>query len=697
MVENKVVVLPVEGNRPRNNLAVGRSVVKENHGSLERKHYCRRGQRADSTSSTNGVLIGASSLSNFSTASPNAVKKLKGKELEISNRNYVDLTADSPQNDGKILTFSADTSPPGFSFLRRHHCSSYSRPKAAVVPNRSYVQLPADVEILDLGLELGQTTEPTRGCTRFSFPVETRDEDTACNKERADGQREEPNRLENVGTSSGGCYRRRNACKEKKDKEPVPIGTNNQLNGSPSGPEQLLVLKRKRSLLTDAGTSRQRFKPPHRVRDCSTRGSSFGGMERPIDVESLESPISSAAAKGNASASPMRARQIEEDELLAKFLQEDYGLEAETGNTSLDDAQLAQMLQEEENAKYMQQTVQPASQVDHGSIMRAARREMQRVLPIIRPPATRPTASSSRMRILRNLHDRSRQQMGRGRRLGGSTTNSNDRLLHFPEGLDLETVSLLGLVFEAQRSRFAPFKMRALAEGFPDSWTEHTIVPIHKSGDVMDVGTYRTIMIGPTLAKLYGAVLEEALSTLAETEGLRAPGQAGFRRSFSTIDRIFTLRCLIDQTRVKKRRLYCCFVDFRKAFDTVPRERLFRRLMDLGVGEELIWGIYALYEHVFGRVKCPGGISDTLVSTIGVKQGCPLSPTLLGLYIDEIVDFIQHRGGDGVEIGGTTVHILLYADDIVLVAESAEGLHCTATPISTGRFLLTARALSEPW
>ncbi|MCO5546768.1 hypothetical protein L7F22_000204 [Adiantum nelumboides] len=67
-------------------------------------------------------------------------------------------------------------------------------------------------------------------------------------------------------------------------------------------------------------------------------------------------------------------------------------------------------------------------------------------------------------------------------------------------------------------------------------------------------------------------------------------------------------------------------------------------------------------------------VYQTLVSTIRVKQGCPLSPTLFGLYIDEIVDFIQHRGGDGVEIWGTTVHILLYADNIVLVAESAEGL-----------------------
>eukprot|EP00250_Pteridium_aquilinum_P005233 c15361_g1_i1 orf=69-221(+) len=50
----------------------------------------------------------------------------------------------------------------------------------------------------------------------------------------------------------------------------------------------------------------------------------------------------------------------------------------------------------------------------------------------------------------------------------------------------------------------------------------------------------------------------------------------------------------------------------------------------------MIWGIYALYEQVLGRVRCPGGLSDTIASTIGVKQGCPLSPTLFGLYIDEV-------------------------------------------------------------
>ena len=86
------------------------------------------------------------------------------------------------------------------------------------------------------------------------------------------------------------------------------------------------------------------------------------------------------------------------------------------------------------------------------------------------------------------------------------------------------------------------------------------------------------------------------------------------------------------------------------------------------------WGIYALYEQVLGRVRCHGGLSEVIASTIGVKQGCPLSPTLFGLYIDEVANFIIRGGGGGIYISGTPMHIMSYADDIILVSESQEGL-----------------------
>ncbi|MCO5548233.1 hypothetical protein L7F22_001690 [Adiantum nelumboides] len=70
------------------------------------------------------------------------------------------------------------------------------------------------------------------------------------------------------------------------------------------------------------------------------------------------------------------------------------------------------------------------------------------------------------------------------------------------------------------------------------------------------------------------------------------------------------------------------------------------------------------------------GISELFTSTIGVKQGCPLSPTLFGLLIDElehmVLEFMQQEGIEEVMIGNAVIMLLLYADDVVLLAHSLE-------------------------
>ena len=57
----------------------------------------------------------------------------------------------------------------------------------------------------------------------------------------------------------------------------------------------------------------------------------------------------------------------------------------------------------------------------------------------------------------------------------------------------------------------------ALTEGFPPQWTMNTMAPIHKGGDPMDPNTYRTIMIGHTVADLYCVVMEVELNDYMET------------------------------------------------------------------------------------------------------------------------------------------------------------------------------------
>ena len=70
-------------------------------------------------------------------------------------------------------------------------------------------------------------------------------------------------------------------------------------------------------------------------------------------------------------------------------------------------------------------------------------------------------------------------------------------------------------------------------------------------------------------------------------EGKQAKGQAGFRRNHSTMDHLLTLRIIAEECHNNKSDLFCCFLDFRKAFDIVPRNNLWNRLEELKVPFEL--------------------------------------------------------------------------------------------------------------
>ncbi|MCO5605801.1 hypothetical protein L7F22_059985 [Adiantum nelumboides] len=132
----------------------------------------------------------------------------------------------------------------------------------------------------------------------------------------------------------------------------------------------------------------------------------------------------------------------------------------------------------------------------------------------------------------------------------------------------------------------------------------------------------------------------------------------------------------MEESWLKGKGLYCCFVDFKKAFDMVPRENLWKHMKELQVPNEYMHAIFCIYEKVVCQVRMGEGISEFFTSTIGVKQGCPLSPTLFGLLIDElehmVLEFMQQEGIEEVMIGNAVIMLLLYADNVVLLAHSLE-------------------------
>ena len=84
------------------------------------------------------------------------------------------------------------------------------------------------------------------------------------------------------------------------------------------------------------------------------------------------------------------------------------------------------------------------------------------------------------------------------------------------------------------------------------------------AGDKSDMSNYRGITVGSVIARLFAMILEQRIASWAEKQGVKAKGQAGFRKDFRTTDNIFILRSLIEkqrQTRQKGRtsKLYCCF------------------------------------------------------------------------------------------------------------------------------------------
>ena len=208
-------------------------------------------------------------------------------------------------------------------------------------------------------------------------------------------------------------------------------------------------------------------------------------------------------------------------------------------------------------------------------------------------------------------------------------------------------------------------------------WSMASLTAVFKKGDATSLDNYRAIAIGAVFGKLYSVLLDTRMSNVAEKEGWRAEGQAGFRPGKSTVDHVFVLRHLIEASQGHRtsKPLFCCFVDFRKAYDMVRRDLLVKRLAELGVHGCMLQAIVQMYWDAPLVPKIGTMLGPEIGSQCGVKQGDPLSPLLFGLFIDELEQWLRERlPGAGVQLGPKLLQMLLYADDLVLFAPNPQML-----------------------
>lgn len=192
------------------------------------------------------------------------------------------------------------------------------------------------------------------------------------------------------------------------------------------------------------------------------------------------------------------------------------------------------------------------------------------------------------------------------------------------------------------------------------------IIPLYKKGDSNDINNYRGISLVNSIDKLIATLLLNRLKAWLSDKQILVENQAGFRKSYSTIDNIFNLFSIIKYLWYQgNESVYCYFIDFKAAFDKISRSYLFYKLYNIGISSKFLNQIEVLYSKTDNAVFSNNEISDSFESTSGVKQGCVLSPLLFSLFINDLVNEI----GGGVTIRELKINMLLYADDIVFIAK----------------------------
>ncbi|CAG9116776.1 unnamed protein product [Plutella xylostella] len=151
------------------------------------------------------------------------------------------------------------------------------------------------------------------------------------------------------------------------------------------------------------------------------------------------------------------------------------------------------------------------------------------------------------------------------------------------------------------------------------------------------------------------------------------PEQAGFRKGFSTIDHIHTVRQIIQKTEEYNQPLCLAFVDYEKAFDSIETWAVLESLQRCQIDWRYIEVLRCLYNAATMTVKVQDHKTRPIQLQRGVRQGDVISPKLFTNALEDVFKTLDWKG-HGICINGEYMSHLRFADDIVIMAESLQEL-----------------------
>ena len=156
--------------------------------------------------------------------------------------------------------------------------------------------------------------------------------------------------------------------------------------------------------------------------------------------------------------------------------------------------------------------------------------------------------------------------------------------------------------------------------------------------------------------KVYSKILHSQLVQKVNAYDILPESHHGFWSGHSARTAISTLLKVVQRALDTTMPFYICFVDFRKAFDSVNRRILFTKLQTLGISTHFFNVLYQSVVNNLNFILIDQYLTDKLPQNVGVPQGDRLAPLLFTVFIADLDSFLRKTG----------VSVVFYADDLAL-------------------------------
>ena len=236
------------------------------------------------------------------------------------------------------------------------------------------------------------------------------------------------------------------------------------------------------------------------------------------------------------------------------------------------------------------------------------------------------------------------------------------------DGIDVEVIQALG---DFAVDQLTSLFQKMYETGYVvESLCESVFIALPKVEGTLECSKHRTLSIMSQITKILLRVILKRIR--AKIRPQIGDEQFGFVAEKGTANALFTFRVLTERALDVQKDVFACFVDYEKAFDKVRHEKLFGILKDLEVDGKDLRLIKNLYWRQKAGVRVGEEVSMWQDIKRGVRQGCVLSPDLFNIYSEVIMRDLMEL--EGIKVGGRNVNNIRYADDTVLLADSAEKL-----------------------